>query len=145
MNSKETNTLQEEAKGFLDGLSNDEFLEFTKKLLAKMHLKHIKIDKMNKSNNLLSGTASVELGVLTYKYSFVIVRNEMYLNENIVLRLRKAMAQNVNKGLIIATGKFSRDAKRLSKQKGHIPVDLMDATELIKRLKDYDLLSLKKE
>ncbi len=145
MNSKETNKLQEEAKGFLDELSNDEFLEFTKKLLAKMHLKHIKIDKMNKSNNLLSGTASVELGVLSYKYSFIIVRNEMFLNENIVLRLRKAMAQNVNKGLIIATGKFSRDAKRLSKQKGHIPVDLMDATELIKRLKDYDLLSLKKE
>ena len=142
MNSKETNKLQEEAKGFLDGLSNDEFLEFTEKFLAKMHLKHI---KMNKSNNLLSGTASVELGVLSYKYSFIIVRNEMFLNENIVLRLRKAMAQNVNKGLIIATGKFSRDAKRLSKQKGHIPVDLMDATELIKRLKDYDLLSLKKE
>ena len=44
-----------------------------------------------------------------------------------------------DKGLIITTGVFTRDAIKEARRDGATPVDLMDGNELIEKLKEFNL------
>lgn len=62
------------------------------------------------------------------------IRNTSEVNDSIVTRFREGMDPHTDKGLIITTGKFTRKAKQLAKQKGKIPIDLVDGTILNKKI-----------
>ena len=52
---------------------------------------------------------------------------------------RGAMIGRADKGLIITTGAFTKDAKQEATRDGAPPIDLVDGQQLVDRLKDLRL------
>jgi len=49
------------------------------------------------------------------------------------------MSANVDKGLIITTGRFTREARKEAQRDGALPIDLIDGDALAEKLKELKL------
>lgn len=88
----------------------------------------------------VTGKGTIELGILmTYHFVFLGTQHAGILSEQVIHELRGLMENKTNKGLILTTGSFSRQAKRQAKSKGKVPIDLFDANALIYRLENMQL------
>jgi restriction system protein len=61
------------------------------------------------------------------------------VSSGVVRDFRGAMVGRADKGLIITTGSFTRDADREATRDGAPPIDLIDGEQLIDKLKDLGL------
>jgi len=52
---------------------------------------------------------------------------------------RGAMDGRADKGLLITTGRFSRDARAEAQRDGAMPIDLIDGEELVQKLKELEI------
>ena len=88
----------------------------------------------------VAGKGTIELGILmTYYFVFLGRQHAGVVSESIIQELRDLMENKTNKGLILTTGSFSRQAKRQAKSKGKVPIDLFDRNALIYRLENMQL------
>ena len=83
----------------------------------------------------LSGIA----GLISFPVVFQCKRWQNSVGPAIVRELRGAMAGRADKGLLITTGSFTRDAKREATRDGVQPIDLIDAELLADKLKELEL------
>ena len=87
-----------------------------------------------------TGRGTIELGILmTYHFVFLGTQHVGVVSEEVIQELRDLMENKTNKGLILTTGSFSRQAKRQAKSKGKVPIDLFDSNALIYRLENMKL------
>jgi len=61
------------------------------------------------------------------------------VSQSIVRDFRGAMVGRADKGLIITTGTFTREAKKEAKRDGAPVIDLMDGKDLAEKLKELKL------
>jgi restriction system protein len=61
------------------------------------------------------------------------------VSAGVVRDFRGAMVGRADKGLIITTGNFTRDASAEATRDGAPPIDLIDGEQLIDKLKDLRL------
>ena len=88
----------------------------------------------------VTGKGTIELGILmTYHFVFLGIQHAGVISEQVIQELRDLMENKTNKGLIVTTGSFSRQAKRQAKTKGKVPIDLFDRNALISRLENMKL------
>lgn len=88
----------------------------------------------------VTGKGTIELGiVMSYHFVFLGIQHVEVVPEKAIQELRDVMENKTNKGLILTTGSFSRQAKRAAKIKGKVPIDLIDGNDLIHRLKNRQL------
>lgn len=88
----------------------------------------------------VTGKGTIELGiVMTYHFVFLGRQHTGVVSENVIQQTRALMENKTNKGLILTTGSFSRQAKREAKSKGKIPIDLFDRNALLYRLENMQL------
>ena len=78
-------------------------------------------------------------GVLSFHVFFQAKRYKGTVTPAIVREFRGAMAGRGDKGLIITTGTFTREAKREASRDGAVPVDLIDGIDLADKLKDLKI------
>jgi len=78
-------------------------------------------------------------GVLSFHVIFQAKRYKGTVSPSIVRDFRGAMVGRADKGLIITTGNFSREAKREASRDGAPPIDLMDGKDLAEKLKELGL------
>ena len=52
---------------------------------------------------------------------------------------RGAMAGRADRGLLITTGNFTRDAQKEANRTGVPPIDLVDGNQLVEKLKELEL------
>ena len=78
-------------------------------------------------------------GVLSFHVNFQAKRYKGSVSPSIVRDFRGAMVGRADKGLIITTGTFTRDAKREASRDGAPPIDLMDGNDLAEKLKELRL------
>ena len=53
-------------------------------------------------------------------------------------KLRSEANAQTNKGLIITTSTFTREAKSAKRKKGEIPIDLIDGSQIVNRVKELN-------
>jgi restriction system protein len=87
----------------------------------------------------VAGKGTIELGILSYHFVFLGKQHVGTVDDNIIQKIRDTMDSKTNKGLVLTTGYFTREAKRQAKIKGKPPIDLIDRSNLIERLKKYNL------
>lgn len=88
----------------------------------------------------VTGRGTIELGiVMTYHFVFLGKQHAGVISEQVIQELRDLMESKTNKGLIMTTGSFSRQAKRQAKSKGKVPIDLFDKNVLIYKLENMKL------
>lgn len=78
-------------------------------------------------------------GVLSFHVIFQCKRYKDMVSASVVRDFRGAMVGRADKGLLITTGTFTRDARGEAQRDGAPPLDLIDGDELVQKLKDLRL------
>jgi restriction system protein len=88
----------------------------------------------------IDGQGVVKLGgLLSFYVYFQAKRYKDSVPASVIRDFRGAMAGRADKGLIITTGVFTRDAIKEAQRAGTTPIDLIDGNELAEKLKDLRL------
>lgn len=78
-------------------------------------------------------------GLISFPVIFQCKRYKNTISSSIVRDFRGAMVGRADKGLIITTGSFTRDASTEATRDGAPPIDLIDGEQLIDKLRDLKL------
>jgi restriction system protein len=78
-------------------------------------------------------------GLLSFHVLFQCKRYKGSVSSSIVRDFRGAMVGRADKGLLITTGTFTRDARREAQRDGATPIDLIDGEELVNKLKELSI------
>jgi restriction system protein len=78
-------------------------------------------------------------GLISFNVLFQSKRNRDTVGPDVVRDFRGAMIGRADKGLIITTGRFTREARREATRDGAPPVDLIDGELLVEKLKELGL------
>lgn len=88
----------------------------------------------------IDGKGVVKIGgVLSFHVVFQAKRYKDVVPPSVVRDFRGAMVGRADKGLIITTGTFTRDAKAEAQRAGAPPIDLIDGEELAERMKELSI------
>jgi restriction system protein len=75
-------------------------------------------------------------GLLSFHLHFQAKRYKGSVPSSAIRDFRGAMAGRADKGLMITTGIFTRDARAEAQRPGTIPIDLIDGSDLAERMKE---------
>ncbi len=78
-------------------------------------------------------------GLLSFHIIFQCKRYKGTVSASFVRDFRGAMVGRADKGFLITTGTFSRDARAEAQRDGATPIDLLDGQELAQKLKDLGI------
>ncbi len=87
----------------------------------------------------IDGTALYRLSLISFPVYFQCKRYKGSVGPAVVRDFRGAMAGRSDRGLIITTGSFSREAKLEATRDGATPLDLIDGESLCELLKERGL------
>ncbi|MEE8578269.1 MAG: restriction endonuclease [candidate division Zixibacteria bacterium] len=123
----------------LRAMPPDSFERLCKRLLRELGF--VQVDVTGRSGDGgIDGKGVYKLGgVLSFHVVFQCKRYSKTVSSPTIRDFRGAMAGRADKGLVITTGLFSRDAKREATRDGATPIDLLDGDALVDRLKDLNL------
>jgi restriction system protein len=85
----------------------------------------------------IDGVGVLQVSLLSFPVFFQAKRYRGSVSPSVVRDFRGAMAGRGDKGILITTGTFSRDAKLEARRDGATPVDLIDGERLCELLRDY--------
>lgn len=88
----------------------------------------------------IDGRGIMRLGdLLSFHVMFQCKRYKDTVSANVVRDFRGALSGRADKGLLITTGRFTRDAIQEATRDGATPIDLIDGDRLAELLKKYSL------
>jgi len=79
------------------------------------------------------------VAIYTFHVVFQAKRYKGSVSSPVIRDFRGAMSGRADKGLILTTGSFTREAKKEATRDGAIPIDLIDGNEFAERLKELNL------
>lgn len=130
---------QEEIIGELQSISPSAFERLCQRLLRELGFQNVEVTGQTNDGGI-DGIGMLRLGgVLSFHVIFQAKRYKGSISPSIVRDFRGAMVGRADKGLIITTGSFSREAKREASRDGAPPIDLMDGNDLAEKLKELNL------
>jgi restriction system protein len=78
-------------------------------------------------------------GILSFHVVFQCKRYKGSVSPSVIRDFRGASVGRADKGLIITTGAFTRDARTEAQRDGATPIDLIDGEELVEKLKELEI------
>jgi len=78
-------------------------------------------------------------GLLSFRIIFQCKRYSGAVSSKLIRDFRGAMIGRADKGLFITTGVFTRDAKKEAIRDGAPPIDLIDGSDLVQKMKELKL------
>lgn len=117
----------------------DQFERLCQRLLRELGF--INVEVTGKSNDGgIDGKGIIIIGgVLSFHVVFQAKRYKGSVSSSIVRDFRGAMIGRADKGLIMTTGSFTREAKKEAQRDGATPIDLIDGNDFAERLKELKL------
>lgn len=92
------------------------------------------------SDGGIDGYGTIRIGgLISFNVLFQSKRYQSSLGPDVVRDFRGAMVGRADKGLIITTGSFTREARREATRDGAPPIDLIDGELLVDKLKELGL------
>ncbi len=88
----------------------------------------------------IDGRGMIKLGgVLSFHVIFQAKRYKGSVSSSVIRDFRGAMSGRADKGLVMTTGSFTREAKKEAKRDGATPIDLIDGNDFAEKLKELNL------
>ncbi len=132
-------TWREELLAKLLSLSPDAFERLCQRLLRESGFVEVKVTGRSGDGGI-DGVGIVRLGgLLGFPILFQCKRYSGSVGASIIRDFRGAMIGRADRGLVITTGTFSRDAKIEATRDGAPPIDLVDGEQLLDKLKELHL------
>ncbi len=130
---------QEQLIEELQKISPDAFERLCQRLLRELGFQNVEVTGRTNDGGV-DGKGILRIGgVLSFHVIFQAKRYKGTVSPSIVRDFRGAMVGRADKGLIITTGNFSREAKREASRDGAPPIDLIDGSDLAEKLKELKL------
>lgn len=119
-------------------MTPDAFERLTQRLLREAGFRDVEV--LGKSGDGgIDGVGVYRLSLVSFPIYFQCKRWKGSVSAGMVRDFRGAMAGRGEKGLLVTTGTFTRDARKESNRDGASPVQLIDGEELCELLKEYEL------
>lgn len=113
----------------------DQFERLCQRLLRELGF--VNVEVIGRANDGgIDGKGIIKLGgVLSYHVVFQAKRYQGSVSSSVIRDFRGAMVGRADKGLILTTGSFTREAKKEAVRDGATPIDLIDGNDFAERLK----------
>jgi restriction system protein len=132
-------TWKEELLTTLLKLQPDAFERLCQRLLRESGFTQVRVTG-RAGDGGIDGVGLVRLGgLLSFPIIFQCKRYQGSIGPSIIRDFRGAMIGRADRGLVITTGTFSRDAKSEATRDGAPPIDLVDGEQLVEKLKELRL------
>jgi len=132
-------TWREELLNTLKSIDPSAFERLCQRFLRELGF--INVEVTGKPNDGgIDGKGILRLGgILSFHVVFQAKRYKDVVSPNTIRDFRGSMSVNVDKGLVITTGRFTNEARKEAKRDGALPIDLIDGNELAEKLKELRL------
>jgi restriction system protein len=129
-------------EGLLDiikQISPDAFERLSQRLLRELGFKNVEVTGRSGDGGI-DGKGILNIGsVITFRVVFQCKRYKDSVSSSVVRDFRGAVQGRADKGILISTGSFTRDARAEAQRDGALAIDIMDGNELAQKLKDLGL------
>lgn len=116
-----------------------QFERLCQRLLRELGFVNVEITQRTNDGGI-DGKGIIKIGgVLSFHVVFQAKRYKGSVSSPTIRDFRGAMSGRADKGLILTTGSFTREAKKEATRDGAIPIDLIDGNEFAERLKELKL------
>ena len=136
---EESTPWQESLLGTLLQMSPDAFERLCQRLLRESGFIEVEVTGSSGDGGIDGHGIFRMGGLISFPVLFQCKRYRGSVAAGTVRDFRGAMAGRSDKGLLITTGSFTRDAKREATRVGVPPIDLIDGNLLAEKLKDLSL------
>jgi len=117
----------------------DQFERLCQRLLRELGFVNVEVTGRTNDGGI-DGKGIIKLGgVLSYHVVFQSKRYQGSVSSSVIRDFRGAMIGRADKGLILTTGSFTREAVKEATRDGATPIDLIDGNEFAERLKELNL------
>lgn len=132
-------TWKEQLLATLLRLRPDAFERLCQRLLRESGFVQVRVTGKTGDGGI-DGVGLVRLGgLLSFPVLFQCKRHQGTIGPSTIRDFRGAMIGRADRGLVITTGTFSRDAKLEATRDGAPPIDLVDGDQLTEKLKELKL------
>ena len=132
-------TWREELLTTLFNLKSDAFERLCQRVLRESGFTQVKVTGRSGDGGI-DGVGLVRLGgLLSFPVLFQCKRYRGVVGPSTIRDFRGAMVGQADRGLVMTTGTFSRDARMEATRDGAPPIDLVDSEQLIDKLKELRL------
>jgi restriction system protein len=121
------------------GIHPDQFERLCQRLLRELGFVNVEVTGRTNDGGI-DGKGIYKIGsVLSFHVVFQAKRYQGSVSSSTIRDFRGAMSGRADKGLIMTTGNFTREAKKEAVRDGATPIDLIDGNEFAERLKELNL------
>lgn len=132
-------TWKEELLDTIKNISPDAFERLCQRFLRELGFENVKVTGKPNDGGI-DGKGILKLGnILSFHVVFQAKRYKDIVSPNTIRDFRGSMSANVDKGLVITTGRFTQEAKKEAQREGALPIDLIDGDELVEKLKELGM------
>jgi restriction system protein len=129
---------REHALDLMLGMSPAAFERLAQRLLRESGFVQVEVTGRSGDGGI-DGNGILRLGLLSFHVSFQCKRWQASVGPAVIREFRGAMMGRADKGLIITTSSFTKDALREAAREGAAAIDLVDGEQLVDMLKDLSL------
>ena len=123
----------------MKGIEPDQFERLCQRLLRELGFVNVEVTGRTNDGGI-DGKGIIKLGgVLSYHVVFQAKRYQGSVSSSTIRDFRGAMSGRADKGLVLTTGSFTREAKKEATRDGATPIDLIDGNDFAERLKELNL------
>lgn len=120
-------------------INPDQFERLCQRLLRELGFVNVEVTGRTNDGGI-DGKGIYKIGsVLSFHVVFQAKRYQGSVSSSTIRDFRGAMSGRADKGLILTTGSFTREAKKEAVRDGATPIDLIDGNEFAERLKELNL------
>lgn len=117
----------------------DQFERLCQRLLRELGFVNVEVTGRTNDGGI-DGKGIYKIGsVMSFHVVFQAKRYQGSVSSSTIRNFRGAMSGRADKGLILTTGSFTREAKKEATRDGAIPIDLIDGNEFAEKLKELNL------
>ena len=130
---------QEHALKVVKSISPGAFERLCQRILRESGFTSVEVTGSSGDGGI-DGKGVVRLGgLLSFHVIFQCKRYQGSISPSVVRDFRGAMVGRADKGLLITTGTFTRDARKEAQRDGAPPLDLIDGEDLVAKLKELEM------
>lgn len=128
---------REQISEILHNLNPYAFEKLAQRLLRECGFSDVEVTKKSGEGGI-DGTGKLRInGIFSFNVAFQCKRYKRQVGAPQIRDFRGSLGTNIEKGVLITTGTFTREAKEEASSEGKRLIDLMDGEELISKLAEY--------
>lgn len=136
---REKKDWREEVSEILHNLDPYAFEKLAQRLLRECGFSDVEVTKKSGDGGI-DGTGKLRInGIFSFNVAFQCKRYKGQVGAPQIRDFRGSLGTNIEKGVLITTGAFTREAKEEASSVGKRLIDLMDGEELINKLAEYGI------